>query len=98
MCVHVTIKIKFISCVFLLIMREKNFTSSKQDANAWALLGHTHYLTGNYSSAKDAYERTVNYVHLPAHVHLVYLRLADIYLKQQEVKNILDLRVHTRLY
>ena len=63
---------------------ERN-TSSKRDANAWALLGHTHYLTGDYSSAKDAYERTVNYVHLPAHVHLVYLRLADIYLKQQEV-------------
>ena len=54
--------------------------------NAWALLGHTHYLTGDYSSAKDAYERTISYVHLPAHVHIVYLRLADIYLKEKEVK------------
>ena len=62
------------------------FTLSLQDANAWALLGHTHYLTGDYSSAMDAYERTINYVHLPAHVHIVYLRLADIYLKEKEVK------------
>ena len=60
-------------------------TCSLQDANAWALVGHTHYLTGDYSSAKDAYERTINYVHL--HVHVVYLRLADIYLKEKEVKS-----------
>ena len=66
--------------------RNKLFIPSLQDANAWALLGHTHYLTGDYSSAKDAYERTISYVHLPAHVHIVYLRLADIYLKEKEVK------------
>ena len=63
----------------------KCFIPPLQDANAWALLGHTHYLTGDYSSAKDAYERTISYVHLPAHVHIVYLRLADIYLKEKEV-------------
>ena len=70
----------------------KLFTPLLQDANAWALLGHTHYLTGDYSSAKDAYERTISYVHLPAHVHIIYLRLADIYLKEKEVK----LVSHTR--
>ncbi len=56
-----------------------------QDANAWALLGHTHYLTGDFPSAKDAYERTVNYVTPPAHLHTVLLRLADIYLREEQV-------------
>ena len=78
-------------------MHKRNISLSKQHANVWALLGHTHYLTGDYSSAKDTYERTVNYVHPPANVHMVYLRLADIYLKEKEVKSwqIYSVHVHT---
>ncbi len=56
-----------------------------QDANAWALLGHTYYLTGNFPSAKDAYERTVDYVTPPAHLNTVLLRLAEIYFKDKQV-------------
>ena len=56
-----------------------------QDANAWSLLGHTHFLMGDFPSAKDCYERTVDYVTRPAHLHTVYLRLADIYLREQQV-------------
>ena len=56
-----------------------------QDANAWSLLGHTHFLMGDFPSAKDCYERTVDYVTRPAHLHAVYLRLADIYLREQQV-------------
>ena len=56
-----------------------------QDANAWSLLGHTHFLMGDVPSAKDCYERTVDYVTRPAHLHTVYLRLADIYLREQQV-------------
>ena len=40
---------------------------------------------GDFPSAKDCYERTVDYVTRPAHLHTVYLRLADIYLREQEV-------------
>ena len=36
---------------------------------------------GDFSSAKDCYEKTVDYVTCPAHLHAVYLRLADIYLR-----------------
>ena len=36
-------------------------------------------------SAKDCYERTVDYVTRPTHLHTVYLRLADIYLREQQV-------------
>ena len=56
-----------------------------QDANAWSLLGHTHFLMGDFPSAKNCYERTVDYVTRPAHLHTVYLRLADIYLREQQV-------------
>ena len=56
-----------------------------QDANAWSLLGHTHFLMGDFPSANDCYERTVDYVSRPAHLHTVYLRLANIYLREQQV-------------
>ena len=36
-------------------------------------------------SAKECYERTVDYVTHPAHLQTVYLRLADIYLREQQV-------------
>jgi len=52
-----------------------------QDADVWSLLGHTHFLMGDFSSAKDYYKKTVDYVTCPTHLHAVYLRLADIYLR-----------------
>ncbi len=61
------------------------YTLLLQDSNAWALLGHTYYLAGNFPASKDAYERTVNYVTPPAHLHTVLLRLANIYLTDKQV-------------
>lgn len=55
------------------------------NSNAWALLGHAHYLMGEYVEGADAYERTLGYMTQPAHVHLVYIRLANIYLEQKKV-------------
>ena len=40
---------------------------------------------GDFPSAKACYERTVDYVTRPAHLHTVYLRLADIYLREHQV-------------
>ena len=56
-----------------------------QDSDAWALLGHTHYLMGNYVEAKDIYERALCFVERPAHVQLVQTRLADIFFHQHKV-------------
>lgn len=55
-----------------------------QDSNAWALKGHAHFLLGEFPEARDAYERTINYVKLPGCIHAVYLRLAEIYLQDRE--------------
>lgn len=57
-----------------------------QNSNAWALLGHAHFLMGKYDKAQDAYQRTLGYVTSPVHIHLVHTRLADIYLKQEKVR------------
>lgn len=56
-----------------------------QDSNAWALLGHAYFLSGDYAEAQDAYERTLGYVVTPVHIHLVYTRLAAIYLQEEKV-------------
>ena len=37
------------------------------------------------SEAADVYQRTLDYEQLPSHVHLVYSRLASIYLMQDKV-------------
>lgn len=56
-----------------------------QNSNAWALLGHAHYQLGEWAESQDAYERTLGYIMPPVHVHILYTRLADIYLKQERV-------------
>ena len=50
-------------------------------------MGHIHYLTGQYQDAKAAYERTFAYTSDAKDVHTIYLRLASIYLREQEVRN-----------
>ena len=42
-----------------------------RNPNAWALLGHCHYLLENLAKAKDCYERVVEYVKHPVHVNIV---------------------------
>ena len=56
-----------------------------QNSNAVALLGHSLYLSGEFDAAKDYYQRAVEYVNPPSHINTVLLRLADIYMKQDEV-------------
>lgn len=46
-------------------------------------------MIGNMTEAKDCYERVVEYVVQPAHVNVVLLRLADVYMKDKEVPTIL---------
>ena len=59
-----------------------------QNSNAWALLGHAHYYMGEYEEAQDAYERTLGFLTPPVHTHVVYTRLANIYLRQEKVCDI----------
>ena len=56
-----------------------------QNSSAWALLGHAHFLLGEWEEAQDAYERTLGYMTSPTHIHILYTRLADIYLKHEKV-------------
>ncbi|KAK2186875.1 hypothetical protein NP493_185g01050 [Ridgeia piscesae] len=61
-----------------------------QSADAWAIMGHVKYLSGDMEMAKDCYERTLAFVSDPSEVHSIYLRLASIYLQEgrfQEAKN-----------
>lgn len=57
------------------------------NSNAWALLGHTHYLLKEWPEAQDAYERTLGYMTPPTHLHILYTRLANIYLRYEKVSH-----------
>ena len=64
---------------------KKALTIDIQDSNAWALLGHAQYQLGEWAESQDAYERTLGYITPPVNVHILYTRLANIYLKQEKV-------------
>ena len=55
-----------------------------QNPDAWALLGHLHFLTGDQNEAKIAYERTLSYCSDAKDKHSLLLRLASIYLNEKE--------------
>lgn len=67
---------------------ESHLTRAVQEdvlnSNAVSLLGHCLYLSGKFSSARDYYERVIEYVNPPAHIGTVLLRLADIYMRANE--------------
>jgi Tfp pilus assembly protein PilF len=52
-----------------------------QSANGWALLGQVQYDTKHYVDAQHSFERVTNLVVEARDMHAVYLRLAEIYLK-----------------
>ncbi|XP_036408678.1 cilia- and flagella-associated protein 70 [Megalops cyprinoides] len=57
---------------------------SIQNPDAWALTGHLHYMLGSYSKAQTCYERTLDFVTDASDTHPIYLRLAHIYLQEEQ--------------
>uniref|UniRef100_W5M3G9 Cilia and flagella associated protein 70 n=1 Tax=Lepisosteus oculatus TaxID=7918 RepID=W5M3G9_LEPOC len=55
-----------------------------QNPDVWALSGHLHYLTGNFSKARQCYERTLDFVTDATDIHPIYLRLGTIYLQEKQ--------------
>jgi len=58
----------------------------EQSADAWAILGHAKYLSGDMQEAKNCYERTLSFTDDACEMHSIYLRLASIYLQQGQVR------------
>lgn len=58
-----------------------------QNPDAWALMGHVKYMTGDTENAKDCYERTISFLHDASEMHSIYLRLASIYLQDQRFQD-----------
>ena len=56
-----------------------------QNPDLWALLGHVHYMKGAMEEAQNCYERTLSFVTDASETHSIFLRLASIYLQNQEV-------------
>ena len=70
---------------------EKCLKDQHQNSDAWALLGHLHFLTGDKIEARNAYERTLSYHNDAEDVHTLYLRLASIYLDSNEFAKAKDI-------
>lgn len=57
-----------------------------QNFEAWIIWAHTRYLSGDFRGAKERYERILQFPELPTdQTHSIYIRLASIYLKEENV-------------
>ena len=57
-----------------------------QNYEAWVIWAHIRYLSGDFRGAKERYERILQFPELPAdQTHSIYIRLASIYLKEENV-------------
>lgn len=61
-----------------------------QCPDAWAIMGHMKYLTGDTDGAKNCYERTLAFVADASEMHSIYLRLASIYLQEGQFHSARD--------
>lgn len=61
-----------------------------QCPDAWAIMGHVKYLTGDTQEAKNCYERTLAFVADASEMHSIYLRLASIYLQEGQFRSARD--------
>jgi hypothetical protein len=57
-----------------------------QNFEAWIIWSHVRYLMGDFVGAKQRYERVLQFHELPSdQTHAIYIRLASIYLKEENV-------------
>ena len=67
------------------IMSKCTVSTTSQNATGLALLGHCYYLLGDLDRARNCYESVVRCAQLSPMLHVVLLRLADIYMKEKKV-------------
>jgi tetratricopeptide (TPR) repeat protein len=62
-----------------------------QNFEAWIIWSHVRYLMGDFVGAKQRYERVLQFHELPSdQTHAIYIRLASIYLKEENVSAFLS--------
>ncbi|CAK8696784.1 unnamed protein product [Clavelina lepadiformis] len=63
----------------------KSATSlDNEHPDAWAMMGHVYYISSDFTSAQDCYERTLAFINDASEMHSIYLRLASIYLQEEQ--------------
>lgn len=63
-------------------------TFDYQCVEAWILWSHIRYLSGDFKGAKERYERVLQFPELPKdQTHAIYIRLASIYLKEENYED-----------